>query len=465
VRVDGEKVDPTPLIEGEPIEAELDEVAAEELHGHKTPVLVVVDWSDAMKSAPGVLLCNEAGMALVEVEKSAPPGAVKSSGYVRWSGWSESGSDLLLAQMQHPAVVEAAVSRLANHVAQRTGALAATIVATLKEEKAYPYPDQISDPIQETERQLFDVVAVTARGPLRQSSRQQRKMTVRLLQLAIQERPESLDVILTEALSLSRAEQEELADLLRFSSLGAIVGAAAEVVRRLELLAALRHLIYSPDVSDEMREVDQLHPLVRDNVWLFGEEWRLSASEVGLTNVLRTVMPDNVALEGDLVREGSKVLLPDGKQGRVDLVLQRTVMRDHEQDRLVVELKRPSKRLGEPELAQVKKYAHALTEHPGAGPSRWTFWLVGSDTQDVLDGDLNQLDREWGHVTQASKYDVRVTTWGRLLDQAERRFNFYRQQLAYSATQEEAVGRVRGRHEELLPAEPVEKAPGSDSKP
>ena len=331
-----------------------------------------------MRSAPGVLLCNEAGMALVEVEKSAPPGNVKSSGYLRWSGWSESGADLLLAQMQYPAVaVEAAVSRLANHVAQRTGALASTIVATLKEEKAYPYPDQITDPIQEAERQLFDVIAVTARGPLRQSSRPQRKMTVRLLQLAIQERPESLDVILAEALSLSKAEQEELADLLRFSSLGRRL-----LVRRprlsdaSELLATLRHVIYSPDVADEMREVDQLHPLMRDHVWLFGEEWRLSASEVGLTNVLRAMMPDNVALEIDLMHEGSKVLLPDGKQGRVDLVLQRTVMRDHEQDRLVVELKRPSKRLGEPELAQVKKY-RARTDRASRSWSKSVDVLVG----------------------------------------------------------------------------------------
>ena len=49
-----------------------------------------------------------------------------------------------------------------------------------------------------------------------------------------------------------------------FSSLGSIVGAGAEKAsRRLDLLAALRHVLYSPDVAPEMREVDQLHPLVR----------------------------------------------------------------------------------------------------------------------------------------------------------------------------------------------------------
>lgn len=463
VRINGRKVDPAPLVEGEPTERPLTEVPVEDLAGREVPVLLLVDWTDEMRSAPGVVLCTADGASLVEVEKSAPPGTVRSTGYLRWSGWSEAGADLLLARFQHPGVIDAAVEVLAKHVAARTGAMTATIVTTLKEEGAYPYPDEIADPVQDTERQLFDLVAVTARAPLRQSTRQQRKMTVRLLQLALQERPESLDVILGEALSLSAEERDELAELLQFSSLGAIVGAAAEVSRRLDLLATLRHFLYSPDVAPEMREVDQLHPLVRDNVWLFGEAWRLSASETGLTNVLRAAVGDDVALEAELIREGKTVRLPDGKRGRVDLLLQRTLIGpEDEQNRLVVELKRPSVKLGHGELTQVKNYAHALSEHPGAGPSRWTFWLVGADTKDEIGGELKQSDREWGHVIRADKYDVRVITWGRLLDQAERRFTFYREQLTYKATQEEAVERMRRRHEELLPAEPP-TAPKGDA--
>lgn len=454
VRVNSRRVDPRPLIVGDPVELSLDTIPPEDLQGREVPVMTIVDWNDEMRHAPGVVLCNESGASLIEVDKSAPPGTVRSTGYLRWSGWAEAGADLLFSHVQHPAIVDAGIRALAEHVAARTGALSASIVATLKEENAYPYPDEIADPVQDTERQLFDLVAVTARGPLRQSNRQQRKMTARLLQVALQERPESLDVILAEALSLSTAERDELAELLRFSSLGAIVGAAAEVARRLDLLAMLRHVVYSPDVSADMREVDQLHPLVKDNVWLFGEPWRLSASETGLANVLRAAVGDDIALEADLLRQGASVLLPDGKRGRVDLLLQRTLIGpDDRQERLVVELKRPSLRLGADELAQVRRYAHALSEHPGAGPSRWTFWLIGSDTKDEIRGELQQQDREWGHVTRADKYDLWVMTWGRLLDQAERRFTFYREQLAYSASQEEAVKRVRRRHEELLPPE------------
>jgi hypothetical protein len=451
VRVNRVRLDPVPLIEGDPIEVPL-EIDREEYSGYECPVMTIVDWSDAVRIPTGLVLCTQDGLSLVELDYRHFAPNVRSTGYLRWSGWGATGADLLLSQMDHPAIINAGRQALTRHIAARAGVMRATIVETLKAEESYPYPEGITDPIQETERQIFDVVAVVARASLRSSTPQNRKMTARLLQLALQERPESLDRILADALSLSDDERDELADLLTYTSLSKIVSSAAEVTRRLDLLSTLRHVIYTKSVAADMREVDQLHPLVKDNVWLFGEAWRLSASEIGLTNVLRQVAREDLALEADLIRDGRHVLLPDGKRGRVDLLLQRTLIGpDGKQSRLVVELKRPSINLGEQELTQVKKYAAALTKNPGAGASQWSFWLVGSDISNELEGDMVQTDRDWGHVIANPKYDVRVTTWSHLLNQAERQLQFYKDQLAYTASQDESVERVRRLHEELLP--------------
>ncbi len=451
VRVNGIRLDPEPLIDGSPVDVPLS-VEPEDFSGHERPVMTIVDWIDSVRVPTGVVLCTIDGLSLIEADKMHFPGNVRCTGYLKWSGWATTGADLVLAQMDHPTIIDAGRQTLSNHIAIRTGVMRATIVDTLKQEHSYPYPEEISDPVQETERQLFDLLAVAARTSLRTGTPQSRRMTATLMQLALQERPESLDRILADALSLDDAEREELADLLKYTSLSRIVSAAAEVSRRLDLLATLRHVIYTPGVSAEMREVDQLHPLVKDNVWLFGESWRLSASEAGLTTVLRQVAGKDLAVEADLVRKGKQVLLPDGKRGRVDLLIQRTLIGpDDRQSRLVVELKRPSVNLGDEEFTQIRKYARALTGHPGVGKSQWSFWLVGSNIKDELKGDLSQKDREWGHVIANERYDVRITTWGHLLDQAERRLQFYKEQLIYSASQDESVERVRQLHEELLP--------------
>jgi hypothetical protein len=460
VRVNGRKVDPVPLIDGEAIHISLESIPEEQLGGREIPVLTIVDWTDEMKRAPGIVLCNENGASLIEIEKSAPAAPVKSTGYLRWSGFSESANELLLAQLTHTAIIEEATKALERHVKQRVGAVTATIVARLKDEGSYPYPEETTDPIEQTEKEMFDLVAVTARGTLSAGTKQQRAMSAQLLKLALQERPERLDIILAQTLNLSKEDQEQLADMLLYSSLGRIVGAAAEVTRRLDLIATLRHVIYSPEVSDAMREVDQLHPLVKDNAWLFGEDWRLSRSEASLTNILRAVVHDEVVLEADLAAHGGEVLLANGKRGRVDLLLERSVLGPGEQQRLVVELKRPSVKLRDKELLQVRGYARTLSKHNGVGPSKWTFWLVGAEYADEIEDELRQDDRPWGHIVNSAAYDIWVTTWGRLLDEAERRLAFYREQLKYDISQEKAVGRVRARHEELLPraSDPAEPA-------
>lgn len=452
VRVDGRKVDPSALIDGTPREQVLDELPGSVLRGRVAPVLTIVDWSDEMKRAPSLVLCNENKVSLSEVGKPGPKVPLRSTGYLSWSGFGDSAADLMVAELRYEAIVGEAAKVLDNHIQKRLHSATATIISSLKEEGAYPYETrEISDPIKRTEREMFDVIAYVARSALEKGSRQQRAMSARLLRLALEERPKSLDEILARTLSLAVEDREVLADMLRYSSLGGIVGAASEVTSRLDLISTLRHVLYSPKVSSEMREVDQLHPLVRDNEWLFGEDWRLSRSEASLTNILRTVVSNEVMLEADLQSVGGQVLLADGRRGRVDLLMQRSIRSPNEQQRLVVELKRPSVKLGNQELGQVRGYASALSKHAGAGPSRWTFLLIGSDCKEEITGQLEQRDRAWGHIESTDKHDIYITTWGRLLDEAEHRLAFYRDQLRYDISQDEAVGRVHERHAEMLP--------------
>ena len=320
----------------------------------------------------------------------------------------------------------------------------------------------MTGPVQAAERDVYDLVIVTARNVLG-ATKSQRRMSAMLLQLALQERPEALDEILRHTLRLSIEDREQLAEMLRYSKLSAIVGSAAEVSRRVELLMALRYLLYDAEEAKKMREVDQLHPLVRDNVWLFGEEWRLTRSEIGLTAILRDVIRgQDLVLESDLVMKDGQLVIQAAMRGRVDLLLERALDESAGRRRLVVELKRPSVTIGDKELAQVRKYAKTLSGHPGTGPAKWAFWVVGTKTDPDIEPDMTQIGRVRGHVDEAELYDIFVTTWAELITQAERRFTFYQDQLRYEIGQDEAVLRVRERHTELLGTGARRKAPRAD---
>jgi hypothetical protein len=452
IRVDGALLDPDPLIAVRQDDVALTEVSAEDLGGHPAPVLRLIEWNDQVRGAmPAVVLCNEGGAALAEFDpqKSQP---VKVTGYVLWEGFDSARQDLLMAEMAYAPIIDAARTRVAEYIRQRVDDLRGSIVKQLVEEQSYPYATTPSDdPVEQAEQQLYDVMLVAARSAIG-SNKRERRMTARLMQIAVQERTGDVDEIIDGVLGLPPDIRDLLRDLLKDTSLASIVKAGGEVRARIELVVGLRRLLYSKDTADQMREVDQLHPLVRDHEWLWGEEWRMSRSEISLTNVLREVVPDTVMLEAELVAAGGQVIRSDGKTGRVDLLLQRLFLGPSgKPERLVVELKRPFLKLTPEHLEQVRSYARALDRHQGVSNGHWTFWLVGTRFDDDLLGDAEQLDRDWGHVDKRANYDVYITRWSDLIEAAERRLEFFREQLKLEIGQDDAASRLRERHGDLIP--------------
>jgi len=456
VRFNGLSVDPRPFIDGEPTDFTFEEDAPEAFELHGRPVLTLVDWNEEMSSAPGVVLCTADGASLLELEKTSPLGNVRSTAYLRWNGWANSGADLLMVRVEHPEIINWAVDMLKSHVAERSTAIQESIIDELKRVDAYPYEDELSDPVEVAERDIFDLVVVTARGALRSGNRRQVSMTTKLMKLALQERPGELDTILEDVLNLSDQERADLSELLQHSSLGAIISAASEVTRRLDLIAVLRQMIYDPVLSETFREIDQLHPLIRDNAWIFGETWQLTASERSLRTVLRSVIDEDDVLEDDL--DDFLGEAEPGDRQRIDLLLQRTHYGpDQLRHRLVVELKRPIVQLGVDEAQQITRYATRLSTHQGAGAAKWTFVLIGSGIKDELKPQLNQLNRKKGHLLNGEEFDVFVTTWGDQLNECEDRYRFYYDQLQSSATIDDSVMRMRQRYIHLLPDAPIDE--------
>lgn len=456
VWVDGALLDPNPLIAARQDDVSLTEVSRDDLDGFPVPVLRLIEWNDQVRNEmPAIVLCNQDGAALAELDQQKKQ-TVKVTGYVLWRGFGTAGHDLLLAELKYGPIIDAARTHVAEYVRRRVDDLRGSIVKQLVDEQSYPYaatpPD---DPVERAEQQLYDVLLVAARSAIG-SSKRERRMTARLMQIAVQERTGQVDDILDGVMGLPPDIRDLLRDLLKDTSLASIVRAGGEVRARIELVVGLRRLLYSQDTADQMREIDQLHPLVRGHEWLFGEEWRMSRSEISLTNVLREVVPDTVMLEAELLPAGGQVRRSDGKAGRVDLLLQRLFHGPSGRpERLVVELKRPSLTLKPEHLEQVRSYARALDRHQGVTNGHWVFWLVGTQFDADLLGDAEQMDRDWGHVDKRANYDIYITRWSDLIEAAERRLEFVRGQLQLEIGQDEAATRLRERHGELIPEIPV----------
>jgi hypothetical protein len=75
-------------------------------------------------------------------------------------------------------------------------------------------------------------------------------------------------------------------------------------------------------------------------------------------------MEDHLGEDVVLEHELEAVTQPDGRSGRVDILMFRSRRDDNSTERLVVELKRPTVKVGPKELNQIKNYSRAIIDDP-----------------------------------------------------------------------------------------------------
>ena len=103
-----------------------------------------------------------------------------------------------------------------------------------------------------------------------------------MLRHAIERSPTELQKILDEVLRLPKRKQKELAQLLDQTNLSGIISAASLVADRLKFLHGLNIILFDHETRDRLKERTQLHKILEQNTWVFGEEYNLWASDKGL---------------------------------------------------------------------------------------------------------------------------------------------------------------------------------------
>ncbi|WP_371599971.1 ATP-binding protein [Streptomyces sp. NBC_00564] len=420
------------------------------LHGKYQPWLRVVEWSVDMRSK-ALYLCDERGGVVTEHKLGRmPPAPIHWTAYLQWEGFRDPDlmgpADLHVPDIRHGELLAVANRALVDYLNRRLDEQKGSILAEWKAEGVYPYQGEPRSAAEEVEREIFDIVAVVA-SPAIGRDVKQKKLSLRLLQEATRAEPSRTNRILNAVLDLTDDEQQVLLDLLERTRLAAIVQAAQTIANRSDFLHGLRGLLYADDTKTVFREVDQLHPMLVNEPWIFGDEWSLALSETGLTRVVRTL----ITQRDDVEFASNPVTLPSGKRGRVDMVFSRHLPESERTRHLVVELKRPM-RLTMTEFGQINNYASAITGHPEVlgTPHDWDFWLVGTEIDDVVRNQYSDSARP-GLTTNNPRYRIWVMTWGQLLDQAERRVQAFRSALELVSTDQTSRDYLQRKHAEFIP--------------
>lgn len=421
-------------------------------------MLTVIEWGIDVERA--LYLCDSNGLTLARLPIGIHAPGFAFTAYLKSEVVRKAEQDgTLELEALAPglaSLVESCKSTLRKYFRDRESQKAATLVDAWKSEEVYPYENEPKDPVQRVERQVFDVVALSVHSYLPDfegADPSSKRLTFRLIRQALESDASSLQTILQDVLGLPPDKQDELARLLKRTSLAAIITASRIVANRLDFLRGLESLVFNDPSRDQLRERDQLHRIVADNTWLFGEEFSLAVDDQGLTEVLKA----HCEQLGIAVLDNSPVTRVDGSRGIVDLMLSRVVPmpRADQREHLVVELKRPTVRIGQEELAQVESYAHAIIrdERFRNTQTTWHFWALSNDVDDIVAEKAEQPGQPEGLVTQLDRgrAKVWVRTWAQVLRGCSARLQFFQDKLNLRVDRDNGLEYLRETYSKYLP--------------
>lgn len=342
-------------------------------------------------------------------------------------------------------VLEHIRNELKDYFRKRQADLSKGLIQDLKDQGAYPYDGEPATEVEKRERQVFDIATYAVSSYSRDFAKAEsglKLITLTFLKEAVKHNPDAISTILRAVIGLPKTQQTEFSKLLQRTELSNIISSSSMIADRVAVISMLRQMVFEPKYKSSVKEKGQLDAIVRDNTWLFGEQFHLTLHEPGLTRIM-----NRVSSEQGSKKRHHKVTKPDGKVGRADQFLGRVIPGPEQTEReyLLIELKRPSLRVGRKELDQVEDYMNALRGQPDFAHThtKWHFYLITSEYDEAVDARIKQADRARGIAQLGDNYTIWVKTWGEILRECEARHQYIQDKLKVDVNDAEIEDRIQ----------------------
>jgi hypothetical protein len=421
--------------------------------------LRVLEWNKSRKAS--LFWCDEHGVSLDETKLDMKGVRFPFSAYVLSDSvrdLNDSGG-LALGDLndQVRRIKELARGELRGYFRQRQAEEAQNVAQRIRKEGIYPYSHVPQNPVEKAEQQVFDICAATIHEFLPQFEsvdKNSRQFTYRLVREALENSPSKLSHILKEVLKLTDEQQDHLSHLLGKTSLGAIISAARTVSDRLSFINGLEQVLHDKTIRKHLKERTQLHRILVEELWIFGDQYVLGGDDASL----KTVLDEHRNVLGlDPLNAKTKKAIKDLKDVPDLLLWQQFLRRGNDEfEHLVIELKRPTVNISQTEIGQVKRYASKVVEsrYFDKSKTRWKFVVISDGIAADAKADVNQRNREPGHVTSADDYDIWALTWAQVIQAAKVRLAWIQERLELNVSDSsEGIQYLRNRFSHLLPDE------------
>jgi hypothetical protein len=437
--------------------SESTDILIEEGESNYKFTIKVIEWNFDIKKQ--TYLCNLKGIPFLEtnlgIRSVLPISIFIQSNYIEIL---HRDNRLLLEDFDEilSGIINDSKKYARDYVRRRLHLYSGKFINELKDKGIYPYKEKAENIVEESKRQVFDIVALQINEFLPDFEFQDdksKKLTLSLIKESLENDTSSLQRILTEVIELPEDKRNDLFEILEETSLSNIIDAMTEIKNRLCLLSGLEQIIYNNDLNEQVKERRHLHKIVIKETWIFGDNYTYGADDITLKNVLKAYLKDSLG-RSDFQEV---VESDDNKELRTipDVCLwQQFSMGSAGKENLIIELKKPNKDAGFTEKSQIESYATKVANDPRfpKDKTKWKFLLVTKDIKSEIEPLLNQKNRKYGHVSEGDNFDVYILPWGHILSEARTRHEFIRDKLNLNLKDnEQGLEYLKNKYKEYLP--------------
>ena len=271
-------------------------------------------------------------------------------------------------------------------------------IERVRQMKHYPFRTTPADAVTMVEQTLFDRVIelLHVSTNLENLSQKQQEMVFGLLHRSLGN--EHLLEVLDRVATLGDEEMRDFREVLERTTLQSIIRLASEATDRLVFLDVLHDLVYGEDAR-HLRERSQLHKILEPNCWIFGPQFHLATSDKSFREVIRKhreLAGLETADEVDIARVNGVADIPDLFLAAArDYPLPAPEKAHHH---VIIELKRPTVRVGMKEVQQVTRYGTTLSQSQqfDRNSTQWDVFVVSTHVQPEVDVLRKQKNRPEG---------------------------------------------------------------------
>lgn len=307
-------------------------------------------------------------------------------------------------------------------------------VANLTKDKFYPFSTE--EAASKTQELVFTKIAylIEDEHKLLEQDKKIRNFIYPLLNKALENG--NIEFIFKEVLKLSPSSLEKFHALLGKTELEDVVHFASLVSEKLEFLDFLHELNYGK-IASYIKERSQLHKIVEDQLWLFGESYNGTPhlwSDKKIGNILKETREQYFGYEPSIEDENLMEFSNEsGLNDITDLFFFNEKITDcNAREIMIVELKSPKCSISEKEIAQINKYAFTIEQNSALPTEKVNYKLILISSK-LTKYAKSQVDsRRKTYPDHPFLYDrkteknieVYILEWSELIEQNKRKLGY-----------------------------------------